>query len=115
VTDLEKLVHFMAPYYQDVSDETLLNAYLVDYIYPECAASTLWYELAGNTGLQLKGLQKIDTGAEKFVYSEPGTMQLACNKQGDYYAVRCNNLQCIGSFAAIVDKATVGGVAEING
>ena len=75
----------------------------------------MWYELAGKTGLALQGLQKIDTGAEKFVYSEPGTMQLACHKQGDYYARRCNDLEGNGSCAIKVARTTVGGVTEAYG
>ena len=115
LTDLSQLTRFMAPYYQDAGDQTLLQDYLTKYTYPECAASALWYELAGKAGLALKGVQKIDTGAEKFGYSEPGTMQLACNKQGDYYAGICNDLNGVGSCVATVDKATVGGVTEVYG
>ena len=115
MTNLEKLTHYMEPYYQDAGDVALLNEYLTEYTYPECAASVLWYELAGKAGLGNKGVQKIDTGAEKFVYSEPGTMQLACIKQGDYYEQRCDDIQGIGSCAIIVDKATVGGVTEAHG
>lgn len=114
MTDLEKLKHFMAPYYQDAADETLLNAYLVDYIYAECAASALWYELAGKAALNVKGLQAIDTGAEKFKYSEPGTIQLACQKQGDYYSKLCDNKKGIGSCAIKVQKATVAGIIDVS-
>jgi len=115
MTNLEKLKHFMAPYYQEVADETLLEEYITDYTYPECAASVLWYELSGKTGLQMDGLQKMDTGAEKFVYSEPGTMQLACNKQGDYYAIRCDMKTGSGSSAIKVSKSTVGNISEDYG
>lgn len=112
MTNLAKLKHFMAPYYQDASDETLLTDYLANYAYPECAASALWYELRGSKGLELEGVQKIDTGAEKFVYSEPGTIQLACGKQGDYFAERCNMLTGSGSAAIKTSGAKVAGVSQ---
>ena len=89
MTNIDKLKRFMKPYYQDKCDEEVLNDYLSTYTHPECAASALWYELQGTAGLSMEGVQKIDTGAEKFVYSEPGTMQLACGKQGKYYQERC--------------------------
>ncbi len=114
MTDLEKLQHFMAPYYQDASDETLLNSYLTTYTYPECAAAALWNELAGLAGLKNLGVSKIDTGAEKFVFSEPGTVQLACEKQGKYYTKRCNDLQSIGSCAIKVDRSDVAGLTDEN-
>ncbi len=114
MTNLEKLKHFMAPYYQLSTDEDLLNAYLTDYAYPECAASALWYELGGKAGLSRKGAQGIDTGAEKFKYSEPGTIQLACYKQGDLYQERCNVLTGSGSCVVKVSKATVAGIVDVE-
>lgn len=110
MTNLDKLKHFMAPYYQDIEDESLLNDYLADYVYPECAASALWYELAGKVGLNLNGTLKIDTGAEKFQYSEPGTMQLACDRQGKYYEGRCKILKGYGAVAVKVEKSSVAGI-----
>ncbi len=115
MTELQKLIHFMQPYYQTAADMALLEAYITQYTYAECAASALWYELKGKAGLQLQGVQKIDTGAEKFVYSEPGTMQLACQKNGDYYSQRCDDILGIGSCAVKVSRTTVGGVAETFG
>lgn len=115
MTDLEKLEHFMKPYYQESGDTTLLETYITDYTYPECAASALWKELAGEVGLQMNGVQKIDSGAEKTVYSEPGTMQLAVIKQGNYYAERCNDIKRIGSIAIKVNSPAVGGIEEIFG
>lgn len=112
MTSTEKLKHFMKPYYQEITDISLLETYIADYAYPECAASVLWFELAGELGFQMDGVQKLDTGAEKFVYSEPGTMQLACEKQGKYFAERCNDLNGYGSVMVKVAKGSVGGIAE---
>jgi len=112
MTDVEKLKHFMKPYYQEVSGVGLLTTDRADYTYPECAASALWFELAGAAGLALEGVQKIDTGAEKFVYSEPGTMQLACDRQGKYFSERCNDLNGYGSASIVVSKPSVGGIEE---
>ena len=63
----------------------------------------------------MEGVQKIDTGAEKFVYSEPGTMQLACEKQGSYFSERCNDLNGSGSVVVKVSTPTVGGISEEQG
>ena len=115
MTDLTKLKHFMEPYYQEVTDETLLQEYLTDYTYPECAASALWYELKGKVGFDSDGVRKIATGSEKFEYSEIGTLQLACDKNGKYYGERCDALNQNGSMAVKVSKATVGGVTETYG
>jgi len=115
VTNANKLKHFMKPYYQELTDMSLLADYITDYTYPECAASALWYELAGEKGLALDGIQKIDTGAEKFVYSEPGTMQLACEKQGKYFAERCNDINGSGSVVVKTSKPTIGGISELYG
>lgn len=114
MTNLAKLKHFMSPYYQEIADEELLNDYLIDYIYPECAASALWYELAGKAGLDINGLQQLDTGAEKFKYSEPGTIQLACEKQGKYFERRCNYLTKTGACLIKVEKSTVAGIIDVN-
>ena len=105
----------MKPNYQCKEDEDLLNDYLTTYTYPECAASALWYELQGSTGLENDGINKISTGAEKFDFSEPGTLQLACQRLGDFYKTRCENIKGIGSAAVKVSKATIGGVEEIFG
>ena len=102
----------MSPYYQDVSDTPLLDEYITTYTYPECAASALWFELGGRVGMQMDGVQKIDTGAEKFVYSEPGTMQLACERQGKYFGERCDMVMGHGSAAIKTSKASVGGITE---
>ena len=115
MTDLEKLKHFMNPYYQDVSDEALLNVYLTDYTYPECAASALWYELGGKAGLEMQGVQKIDSGAEKTVFSEPGTMQLACDRQANYFGERCNDINGVGSVVVKTSKPNIGGIEETYG
>lgn len=105
----------MKPYYQDVSDVDFLTAYITDYTYPECAASALWNEMVGAVGLAMQGVQKIDSGAEKTVYSEPGTMQLACQKQADYFGIRCNDLRGIGSVAIKTVKPSIGGIEEEYG
>ena len=115
VEDIDKLKHFMKPYYQDVGDLTLLNDYLTDYTYPECAASALWFELGGSKGLEMEGVQKIDSGAEKTVFSEPGTMQLACEKQGRYFGERCNDLNGSGSIMIKTSSPSVGGIEETYG
>ena len=115
MTDLEQLVHYMAPYYQEAGDLVLLQQYLDKYTYPECAASKLWYELGGKIGLESEGILKVSSGAEKTEYGAPGTMQLACKNQGDYYADLCNALNNIGSVAVKVSKATVGGIPEEYG
>lgn len=112
MTNLEQLRHFMKPYYQEASDDDLLTTYLTTYTYPECAASALWFELAGSVGLEMLGVQKIDSGAEKTVFSEPGTMQLACERQGKYFAERCQDLNGIGSVAIKTSKPSVGGIEE---
>ena len=114
MTDLEQLVHYMAPYYQETADSVILQAYLDKYIYPECAASHLWYELGGKVGLADEGLLKMSAGAEKFEYGAPGTMQLACEKQGKYYAGLCADLNGIVS-AIKVSKSSVGGIGEEYG
>lgn len=115
MTDVEKLKHFMNPYYQDLVDLGLLTAYITDYQYPECAASALWYELSGKAGLEMQGVQKIDSGAEKTVFSEPGTMQLACDRQGKYFGERCKDLNGIGSVAIKTSKPSIGGIEETYG
>ncbi len=113
--DIDKLKHFMQPYYQEDSDLNLLIAYIDDYSYPECAASALWYELGGSAGLEMQGIQKIDSGAEKTVFSEPGTMQLACERQAKYFGERCSDLNGIGSAAIKTSKPSVGGIEEAYG
>ncbi len=105
----------MKPYYQETTDNTLLTQYVEDYTYAECAAQALWGELQGSAGMQMEGVQKLDTGAEKFVYSEPGTMQLACKRSADYFGERCEMLTKTGAMAAKVSKASVGGVTEVFG
>ena len=112
MTEIEKLKHFMKPYYQETSDNTLLQTYIEDYTYSECAAQTLWSELMGEAGMQMEGLQKIDTGAEKFVYSEPGTMQLACKKASDYYGERCAIRNNVGAVAVKVTRSNVAGLTQ---
>jgi hypothetical protein len=112
---LEQLTRFMEPYYQAAGDQTLLQDYLDEYQYAECAAAALWNELLGKAGLAMKGTLKIDTGAEKFVYSEPGTMQLACQRAANLYTQRCDDIKGQGSCAIRVSKATVGGVEEAFG
>lgn len=114
MTELDKLKHFMKPYYQTDDDETLLNDYLTEYTYAVCAASALWYELAGEVGLNQDGLQQVDTGAEKFKYSEPGTIQLACTRQAAHYEKRCNAINKIGSCSVKVIKAPVAGIEDIS-
>lgn len=115
MTDLAKLKHFMSPYYQEDVDEALLNDYLTDYKYPECAASKLWYELKGKLALGMDGLRKIATGAEKFEYVEPTTLQAACDKNGKYYEEQCAALKYEGSMAIRVAKTTIGGITEEYG
>lgn len=115
MSDLKKLKHFMNPYYQTDDDNLLLNDYLTDYTYPECAAAALWEELSGSVGLGKEGLLKMSTGAEKFEYGAPGTMQLACEKQAKLYKQRCEDINGIGACAIIVSKTTVAGVTELYG
>lgn len=115
MTDLVKLRHFMSPYYQIDDNNILLNAYLDDYTYPECAAAALWEELGGAVGLGNQGLLKVATGAEKFDYATPGTMQAACVKQAKLYKDRCDVIGGIGSCAVRISKATVAGVTELHG
>lgn len=115
MTDLKKLRHFMKPYYQIDDDNILLNDYLTQYTYPECAAGALWEELSGSIGLGNEGLLKMSTGAEKFEYGTPGTMQLACKTQAKLYNDRCEIIKGIGSCAIKVSKATVAGVTELYG
>ncbi len=115
MTNIDKLKHFMEPYYQEASDLSLLQDYLDEYTHPECAASALWYELKGKIGFDLDGVRKIATGAEKFEYSEIGTMQLACDKNGKYYQSRCEDLAGNGSAAIKVSKADVGGIESYYG
>lgn len=110
LSDLDRLKHYMEPYYQEDSDEDLLSAYLEDYTYPECAAEKLWFELEGKAGLGLQGLTKMDTGSEAFTYSEPGTMQLACQKAAEYYREQCFIKKRVGSAAIKVAKTPIGGV-----
>ena len=113
--DIDKLKHFMEPYYQDITDETLLQEYLDENIYPECAASKLWYELQGKVGFQNEGISKINTGAEKFEYSQIGTLQLACERNGKYYDDKCKELNQNGSLVVRIAKGVVGGVTEDYG
>ena len=115
MTNLKKLRHFMSPYYQTDDDNILLNTYLDDYTYPECAAAILWEELGGSVGLGNQGLLKMSTGAEKFEYGTPGTMQAACAKQAALYKDRCDTINGIGACAIRVSKATVAGVTELHG
>ncbi len=114
MTNIEKLKHFMKPYYQETTDNSLLNSYLTDHTYPECAAAALWNELVGSVGLENEGTLKIDTGAEKFVFSEPGTMQLACKKSADYYTERCDTVTNVGACAIKVIRSNVAGLTEDN-
>jgi len=58
MTSLENLKRFMKPFYQAVTDETLLNEYIVTYVYPECAAAALWEELATTASVQTTKLQR---------------------------------------------------------
>jgi len=113
MSELNKLKHFMKPYYQTLEDEDFLLSYLTTYKYAECAASALWFEKAGEASLNVDGLQQIDTGAEKFKYSEPGTIQLSCERQGKYYEKRCNDKLNINSCAIRVIKPTVANIEDI--
>ena len=115
LSDLQKLRRFMKPYYQDDDDNVVLNAYLTDYTYPECAAQVLWEELSGEVGLGNMGLLKMSTGAEKFEYGTPGTIQAACDKQAKLYKERCEVINGVGSCAIKVSKSSVGGVTELYG
>ncbi len=115
LSDLQKLTRFMAPYYQEVGDQTILQDYLTEYTYPECAASALWYELGGTAGMEMQGVSKVDAGAEKFVYNTPSTIQQGLMKQGDYYKERCKDLSNIGSAAIKVSKCPVGNITETFG
>ena len=105
----------MEPYYQEDTEEPILVAYLTSYVYPECAASKLWYELKGKVALGMDGIRKISTGAEKFEYVEPTTLQAACDKNGKYYAAECAALKHEGSLAVRVAKGSVGGITEEYG
>ena len=89
MTDLEKLTHFMKPFYQDAGDQTLLQAYLTDYTYPECAAAALWEELASSASMQASGISEIDTGAEKFKYFAPDTVHKTALASAKIYNDRC--------------------------
>jgi len=93
----------------------LMTEYVSQYTYAECAASALWSELSGTVGLQDQGLSKIDTGAEKFVYSAPTTLQEACRNQAKYYSQLCRNLNGEGSAAIKVAHETVAGVTGTFG
>lgn len=115
--ELDKLKHFMKPYYQDGTPETdaFLTAYLTEYTYAECAAAALWGEKAGELAFENEGLLKTSTGAEKFEFGAPGTMQLAAKNQSEYYQSRCDDLNSVGACAIRVKKNSVGGIEEING
>jgi hypothetical protein len=115
MTSLQKLRKYMKPYYQSDDDNVLLNDYLDEYTHPECAAAALWEELAGEVGLGNEGLLKMSTGAEKFEYGTPGTMQAACEKQAKLYKNRCEAINGEGSCAVKVSSASVGGVTEFYG
>lgn len=112
VTNLEKLQKFMRPYYQTETDETMLSEYITTYTYPECAAAALWEELLGEAGLVNKGVESIDTGAEKFKYNAPTTVQDAIRMQIELYTERCNVLTGNCSSAIRVAKTAVGGISE---
>jgi len=110
MTSLENLKRFMKPFYQAVTDETLLNEYIVTYVYPECAAAALWEELATTASVQTTGINEIDTGGEKFKYFSPKTMQEVCLKAVVLYSNRCDALKGGGSCAIRIKQSDVAGV-----
>jgi len=109
MTNLDKLKHFMKPYYQEVTDEVLLNEYLSQYTYPECAAAALWEELSGSAGMVTDALNEIDTGGEKIKYFSPETMQKTCLANAKMYQQRCNDIKGVGGCAISVMRSTVAG------
>lgn len=112
--DLTLLRHYMKPYYQEGTPEedAFLQAYLDEYTYPECAASALWGEKAGELAFEEEGYTKISTGAEKFEKVAPSSMQDTAMKQSEYYAQRCREKNGSGSSAIRLTKPSVGGVTE---
>lgn len=109
-TNLEKLAHYMKPLYQEATDVALLEEYLSEYTYPECAAAKLWEEKAGEYALSGGGITEMITGAEKFKYSSPETLQKVAMENAYRYQQRCDDIKGYGSCAIPVAKAPVGGV-----
>lgn len=114
MSNLDKLKRFMYPLYQEIADEVILEEYLVEYIYPECAAAAMWEEESGRYALQGKGIVEFVTGAEKFKYASPDTLAFVATNAAKMYRGRCNDIQGNGSCAVKVSRETVAGIEGPN-
>jgi len=110
VTELIKLKRFMNPHYQLPADVEILEDYLTEYTYAECAAGKLWEEKATSYTAKDTAVTEVTTGGEKFKLSSPETAQKTAITAANLYNGRCKdkwgNLGC----AIRITQSTVAGI-----
>jgi hypothetical protein len=110
-TPLETLKFYMKPYYQDVTDDPFLTAFLTKYGSPECAAAELWdlkaVELAGQSG----GVESIKNGAESTKFTSAEAAQKNAQTNADKFKDKCKALRGANSSGSFnVARSCVGGI-----
>lgn len=97
----------MKPYYQEDTDEEMLQEYLTEFKTPEKAASMLWGELPAviNSG----AVKAYNTGASGTTFFTPKEVMEMCKERSEYFANRADKRR--GSLAVKVYKEPIAGGA----
>lgn len=106
-TEIEKLKHYMTPFYQSSEESSVLDWYITEYEYADVAASMLWASIPFTYDVQ-----RFRTGAEETVYASIKDIAELCKERATFYAdmakQRDSNTSVIAliSYPALINGAT---------
>ena len=95
--ELEKLTHYMYPFYQESTDTSVLEWYVTEYVYADVAASKLWANIPFNYDVQ-----SFKTGAESTTYANIKDIGALCKERVAYYEDMVQQRERDGSVVARV-------------
>jgi len=107
-TELERLTHFMHPFYQSTADASILSWYIAEYEYADVGASILWSTIPLNYDVK-----KFNTGASSTEYQSMSDILKVCTMKVALFEGMVKQRDINGSTIAMVLKGTVAGGATI--
>lgn len=96
-TELEKLKHYMYPFYQASSDTSVLEWHITEYTYADVAASRMWANIPFNYDVQ-----RFKTGAEETVYANIKDIGALCKERVKFYEEMVSQRENVTSVMARV-------------
>lgn len=105
-TEIDKLKHYMYPFYQASSDTAVLEWWVGEYTYADVAASQLWANIPFEYDIK-----KFKTGAEETTYADFSALNALCSANVKKYEKMAIDRSGNGSFIALVNQVTIAGGA----